>query len=59
MHYYFTALSLVAGLCLGFGLLYLFIGLRRKDRKSLNLTFALFALAYSGTLLNGVRFSIT
>jgi signal transduction histidine kinase len=56
VHYYFTALSLVAGLCLGFGILYLFTGLRRKSDKRLNLTFALFALAYAGTLVNGVRF---
>jgi hypothetical protein len=30
MHYYFTAVSLIAGICLGFGILYLFIGLRVK-----------------------------
>ena len=47
MHYYFTAVSLIAGICLGFGILYLFIGLRRKDNKPLNLTFALFALCYA------------
>ncbi len=56
MSYYSIALSIVAGICLGFGILYLFIGLRRKDHKSLNLTFALFALGYAGTLFNGVRF---
>jgi signal transduction histidine kinase len=55
MHSYFTTVSIIAGICLGFGILYLFIGLRRKDNKSLNLTFALFALCYSATLFNGVR----
>jgi PAS domain S-box-containing protein len=55
MHYYFTAVSLIAGICLGFGILYLFGGLRRKNNKPLNLTFALFALCYAATLINGIR----
>ena len=59
MHYYFTAVSLIAGICLGFGILYLFIGLRRKDNKPLNLTFAIFALCYAVTLFNGVRWYST
>jgi PAS domain S-box-containing protein len=59
MHYYFTAVSLVAGICLGFGILYLFVGLRRKDKKPLNLTFAIFALSYAATLFNGIRWYST
>ena len=59
MHYYFTAVSLIAGICLGFGILYLFIGLRRKDNKPLYLTFALFALCYAATLFNGIRWYST
>ena len=59
MHYYFTAVSLIAGICLGFGILYLFIGLRRKDNKPLYLTFALFALCYAATLFNGIRWNST
>jgi len=59
MHYYFTAVSLIAGICLGFGVLHLFIGLRRKDHKLLNLTFALFALCYAATLFNGIRWYST
>lgn len=59
MHYYFTAISLIAGICLGFGMLYLFIGLRRKEDKPLNLTFALFALCYAVTLINGIRWYST
>lgn len=55
MEYYFTTISLIAGICLGFGILYLFIGLRRKDNKSLNLLFAIFALCYAFTLINGIR----
>ena len=59
MHSYFTTVSIIAGICLGFGILYLFIGLRRKDNKPLNLTFALFALCYAVTLINGVRWYST
>ena len=59
MHYYFTALSLTAGICLGFGLLYLFIALRRRQNKALYLFFALFALGYAGTLFNGRRWYST
>jgi len=59
MHYYFTAVSLIAGICLGFGILYLFIGLRRKDNKPLYLTFAIFALCYAVTLFNGIRWYST
>ncbi len=33
----------------------LFIGLRRRDNKPLNLTFALFALCYATTLFNSIR----
>ncbi len=59
MHYYLTAVSLIAGICLGFGILYLFFGLRRKDNKPLSLTFALFALCYAATLFNGIRWYST
>ena len=55
MHYYFTTVSLIAGICLGFGILYLFVGLRQKDNKPLTLTFAVFALCYAITLFNGIR----
>ena len=59
MHYYFTAVSLIAGICLGFGILHLFIGLRRKENKPLYLTFAIFALCYAATLFNGIRWYST
>ncbi len=59
MPYYLTAVTLAAGICLGFGILYLFIGLRRHDNKALNLTFALFALCYAATLFNGLRWYTT
>ena len=55
MPYYKITISLIAGICLGFGILYLFIGLRRKNNNLLNLTFALFALCYATTLFNGIR----
>ena len=59
MHYYFTAVSLIAGICLGFGTLYLFIGLRRRENKPLYLTFAIFALCFAATLFNGIRWYST
>jgi signal transduction histidine kinase len=55
MHTYFTIISLIAGICLGFGILYLVVSLRRKANKPLTLTFALFALFYAITLINGIR----
>ena len=42
-------LGLAAGICIGTGVNYLFIGLRRRDDERRHLTFALFALAYAGT----------
>ena len=51
MNYFSTSLIFVAGLSCAFGLIYLFIGLRRQDEGPLNLTFALFALAYAGAPL--------
>ncbi|MGB3717893.1 MAG: sensor histidine kinase [Candidatus Promineifilaceae bacterium] len=56
MDYYAAANGIVAGICLGFGIIFLFVGLRRKNNKRLNLLFALFALAYAATLFNGIRF---
>ncbi len=54
MSIYATIISLIAGICLGYALLYLFVGLRRGQDKRLNLLFALFALGYAGTLLMGI-----
>jgi len=54
--YYTIANAIVAGICFGFGLVFLFTGLRRRDNKRLYLLFALFALAYASTLVNGIRF---
>lgn len=54
MSLYTTIIGTVAGVCIGFGLLYLFVGLRRRGNRTLNLLFGLFALAYAGTLLLGV-----
>jgi signal transduction histidine kinase len=55
MHPYFIIVSLIAGICLGFSILYLAVSLRRKANKPLTLTFALFALFYAITLINGIR----
>lgn len=46
-----TSLVLVAGICAGFGILYLFVGWRRARDKILYLTFALFSLSYAGSIL--------
>jgi len=54
--YYTIANGIVAGICLGFGLIFLFTGLRRRDNRRLYLLFAIFALTYGGTLFNGIRF---
>jgi signal transduction histidine kinase len=59
MSIYQVAAALVAGICFAYGLLYLFIGLRRGSEKKLSLMFAVFALAYAGTVFNGVRFHTT
>lgn len=47
-------LGVVAGICIGSGLIYLFIGLRRQDGERLHLTFALFALAYAGAIVTSI-----
>ncbi|MCP4360440.1 MAG: hypothetical protein GY796_20720 [Chloroflexi bacterium] len=54
MSIYATIIGTIAGICLGYAILYLFIGLRRSEDKRLNLTFSLFAFAYAGTLLMGI-----
>jgi hypothetical protein len=56
LDYYTISNGIVAGICFGFGIIFLFTGLRRKDRKRLNLLFAVFALAYGATLFNGTLF---
>lgn len=51
MDYFTTSIAIVAGLCFAFGGLYLFIGVRRKADRTINILFALFALAYGGAIL--------
>lgn len=51
MDYFTTSIAIVAGLCFAFGVLYLFIGLRRQADKALNILFGLFALAYGAAIL--------
>ena len=51
MAYFTTSIAVVAGLCLAFGVLYLFIGVRRPSDRKLNLLFALFAMAYAGAII--------
>lgn len=56
MNYYTIANAIVTGICVGFGFIFLFVGLRRLENKRLNLLFAVFALSYAATLFNGIRF---
>jgi len=46
-----TAIAVVAGLCIAFGALYLFVGVRRPTNRVRNLLFAGFAFAYAGAIL--------
>jgi signal transduction histidine kinase len=54
MQPYLTALSIMAGVCLGFGIIFLFIGLRRRGTDMVQFTFGLFAVAYGGAVLTGL-----
>jgi hypothetical protein len=56
LNYYTVANGIVAGICLGFGIIFSFTGMRRRDNRRLNLLFALFSLSYAATLFNGIRF---
>jgi signal transduction histidine kinase len=49
--YFATSIAVAAGLCLAFGILYLFVGVRRPSQRTLNLLFALFAMAYAGAIM--------
>ncbi len=53
MTIYITAISVIAGICLGYAILHFFTGIRAPRKRTLNLTFAAFALGYGGTLLLG------
>ena len=54
MDLFAISLALVSGMCLGTGLLHLFIGLRRRGTDMVHFTFGLFALAYGGAVLTGL-----
>lgn len=51
MAYFTTSIAVVAGLCLAFGTLYLFIAARRSSERTQALLFGLFALAYAGAIM--------
>lgn len=51
MNLFSYSLVFIAGICASFGLLYLFIGFKRKQDRNLNLTFAVFSLSYAGANL--------
>ena len=48
MAYFITLLAGIGGLATGFGILFLFVGIRRATDRRLNLLFGVFALAYAG-----------
>lgn len=56
MSLYASLIGLMAGICLAFGILHLFIGLRSKAGRRLHLFFSIFAWGYGGTLLLGVAY---
>ena len=56
MSIYATVIGTIAGICLGYAVLYAFIGFRRQQGKRLNLLFATFAFGYGGTLLLGILY---
>jgi hypothetical protein len=54
MDFYAISLAVVSGICFAFGILYLFMGLRRKDDRGPTLLFSLFALSYAAVILTGL-----
>ncbi len=50
-NYFTTSLSVVVGLCLAFGVLFMFVGLTRARRRTIDLLFAGFSFAYGGATL--------
>jgi signal transduction histidine kinase len=54
--YFTTSIAVVAGLCLAFGIFYLFVGVRRSSQRTVNLLFAFFSLAYAAAIM-GARAS--
>jgi len=51
MAYFTTSIAVTGGVCLGIGLLFLFIGLRRPTERVRNLLFSLVALGYAGAIM--------
>lgn len=49
--YFTTSIAIAAGVCLAYGALYLFVGLRRVADRRRHLLFGFFALAYAGAVL--------
>ncbi len=54
MDIYVISLAVVSGICLAFGILFLFTGLRRKDGSGPTVLFSLFALSYAAVILTGI-----
>ena len=54
MEIFAVSLAVVSGICLGTGLIHLFIGLRRPGSDLKYFAFGLFALAYGGAVLTGL-----
>lgn len=49
--YFSTSIAVAGGVCLGIGVLFLFIGLRRSTDRVRYVLFALFSLAYAGAIM--------
>jgi signal transduction histidine kinase len=51
MAYFTTSIAMTGGVCIGIGVLFLFVGLRRPTGRVRNVLFSLFALAYGGAIM--------
>lgn len=49
--YFTTSIAVVAGLCIAFGILFLFVAARRPSQRTQALLFGLFSLAYAGAIM--------
>ena len=54
MGVFVVTLGIVAGTCFGTGLFHLFIGLRRRGIDIQHVTFGLFSMGYSGSVLGSL-----
>ena len=54
MGFFSIALGIVTGICLGTGIFYTFVGLRRRGQDAVHLSYAAFALSYGCAVLTAL-----